>query len=257
MSSDAGIGFRFKEFFSVEKGALLKIAILILVLYYFAWHVFGLGDYIRKQVFGTPHETAVIALQNEERIEDFEDYNAGLGVNIKGLVIYKTFVKKYAVAGTFVAHGKNKEFLEYSKLNLDKEDKKVYMQVSPDNVTVILGNARSTLKVCDFDQPTNSYVKCPKDFKDEMAYINNYHIIPANKTVAMGVNSLPKRAEKEIYMEGFLLDWDFVNNDGELRFKTALKSGELIPHNLETEVKLRKNFQLYLTRLVYDGYEFK
>ena len=251
------IGFRIKEFFSIEKGDLLKLVILFVALYYLVWDFAGLGNYVRKQLYGVLPEEGEITLENAESIQDYYDTDAGSVANIKGYWIYKTFRKKYAVAGTFVRRMNNKDFLGYTKPKLDEEDKMMYMTISPESVTVVLGSAASALKQCDFDQPTNSYVKCPKDFDEKVAYINNYHIIPANKSVAVGIRSLPKRAVENIYMEGYLMDWDFINKDDNLRFQTALKSGETISHELETEVKLRKHFQLYLTRMVYDGYEFK
>lgn len=260
MAARVSFGFRLKEFFSVEEGAFLKIAIVLVALYYLVWDVAGLGIYIRKQLFGTPHIESIYP-ENVENIEDFEDFGAGNPISMRGYVVYKTFTKKYSISGTFIAKGSNVDFLQYTPIKLLKEEKDAYMDISPSNLTVVWGpNINEALKACDFLQPTNSYVKCPKDYSDENAYINNYHIIPATRAIENGVNALPKHAKKQIYLEGFLIDWDFVKDNkkhSDFRFQSASHSGQMLEHARSEDVKLRKNFQLYLTRLVYDGYEFK
>ena len=260
MASGVGFGFRLKEFFSVEKGALLKIAIVIVVLHYLVWNVAGLGAYVHKQLFGAQRTEATF-LENVENIDDFEDYYAGNQVNIRGYLVNKTFKKKYSIAGTFLSKASNADFLQFGPLKLLKEEKEAYMEISPNNITVVWGpNINKALKECDFVQVTDTYVKCPRDYDEAAAHINNYHIIPASRAVENGLNALPRRAKKEIYLEGFLIDWDFARDDkkkDDLRFKSALRSGEMRWQILDGDAKIRKNFQLYLTRMIYDGYEFK
>ena len=248
---------RLKNFFSVEKYALLKLFLLLLIVYFSVWKFAGLESFVRRKLYGEEHVVEVY--ENNEVIEDYFDYSAGKAVDVKGHVIYKVAKKKYSVSGIFAAHKTNRDFINYSLANFRDEDKKTYMDISPDNISVVWGKKASLAPIkCDFDQTEVSYVKCGKEIKEEECHVNNYHIIPANKAIEKAVSTLPEHPEnKNIYLEGFLIDWDTVESkDGEYRFKTALSSGETIPTKRE-EVKLRKNFQLYLTRIVYDGYEFK
>ena len=250
---------RLKNFFSVEKYALLKLALLFLILYYSVWHCAGAGSFIRKKLYGE-EQLADSVLQNDELIEDYHDFSAGEPVEVKGHIIYKFARKKYSIGGILAAHKDNKDFIKYNLANYSDEDKKVYMDISPENLSVVWGRSPTVALIkCDFEQGESLYAKCQKDLKEEDAHVNNYHIIPANKAIEKAVSILPASSDKDIYLEGFLIDWDNIkpNKADDFRFKTALYSGQTVSHDREDEVKIRKNFQLYLTRIIYDGYEFK
>ena len=250
--------FRLINFFRVEKYALMKLALLLLILYYSVWRCAGVGALVHKKLYGA--EQAGSILDNNEVIEDYYDTTAGEPVEVKGYTIYKLARKKYAIGGILAAHKDNKDFIKYNLDGYSDEDKKMYMDISPENLSVVWGRSPgAALMRCDFEQGDSLYAKCERSLKEEDAHVNNYHIIPANKTIEKAVSILPSKSEENIYLEGFLIDWDSVkpNKIDDFRFKTALYSGQLVSHERGDDVKIRKNFQLYLTRIIYDGYEFK
>lgn len=85
---------------------------------------------------------------------------------------------------------------------------------------------------------------------------NNFHIIPANLNIAKGVSILPRKKYVPIYVEGYLVFWYGVGEYKELRLESALSAAEMSRQKVGGG-QTGLCYQLYLTKLIYDGYVFE
>lgn len=87
-----------------------------------------------------------------------------------------------------------------------------------------------------------------------MDEISNSHVIPANKAVRRGFDTI--RKGDIVYLNGFLLDWNPLGEFEDIKYKTALTAGEIADFKIGGRISgLCRYF--YVTELAVGGYMFK
>ena len=202
-----------------------------------------------------------IPLQHmQEMYTPYQDISPKSKMRINGYTIIKTFVKTYQGYGRVGYIDTNDALIKGWYLSsMNKVYAREYKAVASHDLLVVFGKAAqpNIFKQLTFEHEENlGVVSWPSHMRHMTPDFSNIHIISANERIKRGVSVL--RKGDEVYMEGFLMDWGGTvsNPQQDLYYKTA-RSGNDISAQKAGGRQTGLCLQLYLTKLIINGYVYK
>ena len=232
-------------------------AILLAVV---VWNYVGIDRFFYKYFYGKS-TSEQITLSTEPLIEDVilptpgpQDLYVGK-YKIKGNIR-----KKFTLSGTLLYRDDNSSFDKKYYWNIGPKSGKLYKQIASVDLTIAYGKTGGETNVANLKVGEEGNLRilscqilpCSLDAKEW----GNFHVLPMNKTIHKGLLSLPESKNVPVFIEGYLIDWNGVGEYEDLNFKTILAPGEKLDENSSGK-KLDPYYQIYLTKLVYDGRVFE
>lgn len=191
---------------------------------------------------------------------DYKDPNPKSEMHLRGYDILKTFVVQYRAYGKVGYLDTNDALIKGWYLSSMNEDNAwEYKKVAPYDLLIVFGRMAEpeNFNNIEFGHEENmGSIRTKKrgvywNIKD----YENIHMIPANDRILKGVSLLKKG--DAVYLEGYLMDWDGAHQRGkELYYKTARRAsdmGKWVSNGRRTGWC----FQLYITKMILNGYVYK
>ena len=225
---------------------------------YIAWSALGIDAFFYKRIFGT-YTGENNSIWQTPKIEDVKDENKEQIYNINGYHIRKTLRKKFALSAVSVFKDDNTTFWKWYFHQSGNEGGRIYNKVASFDLSTVHGKManKGNLKKIKFSHELNGLIwDCiENDCYYSGSEVNNFHIIPKNNAIRYGMKALPRKKHTPVYIEGYLMDWQSVEFPA-LKLETALHTGQISKQKAAGRTT-GLCFQLYLTKLVYDGYVFE
>ena len=242
----------------VNRKYILRVILYTIIISWIGWNYLGVRNFVYKRLYGRPTKQ-VLTVWDKEQITDVKDANSV--ANFNGYKVIKSFKKKYAVSGMLVYHDDNTTFWKKYFWNPGGEKGEIYNQIASHDLTIMWGKTAyagnlKNLKVTHGLNYVDSYECKTDDCHVELGENNNFHVIPANKRLDRALSILPQEENVPIYVEGYLTFWYGTGDYKDLKFESALDSQTISKQKIGG-LQSSLCYQLYLTRFIYDGYEFK
>ncbi len=252
MALDISFWLYFKEFLYRHFFSILIACILV----WFAWDYFEVSCFFYKHLFGT-YTGEKYTIWQKPKIDDIQDTNFNQIYEINGYHIRKKIRKKIALSAVSVFKDDNTTFWKWYFNQSGNEGGRIYNKIAAFDLSLVHGKTanKNNINQIEFSHELNGMLwRCVDCYFDD-SEINNFHIIPKNDTIRYGMMGIPQKKHTPVYIEGYLMDWESVEFPN-LKMKTALYTGEISKQKMGGQ-KTGLCFQLYLTKLVYDGYVFE
>ncbi len=231
---------------------IFKIVFWGVLTCFFVW-TFALKKIIYQQVYGIPN-TENLMISERDTFDPLPFKIKPAIVNGPDFSVQVDFLKSYQSVSKIVYIDR------YNFLGTwYRSDKYSYMydKIVPLDISTVSGKTAlpTVLKQYEFEHEyrlliSKSKVYNPTGNND----INNNHIIPANETVAKGLAIL--NTGDTAYMEGYLVNITGLGNYKHFELKSALTVGEISEQRAGGRVTGLCRI-IYLTKIVFNGYEFK
>jgi hypothetical protein len=232
-------------------------AILLAIV---VWNYIGIDRFFYKYFYGKS-TSEKITLSTEPLIEDVilptpgpQDLYVGK-YKIKGNIR-----KKFTLSGTLLYRDDNSSFDKKYFWNAGPKSGKLHKQIASVDLTIAYGKTGVATNAENLDvklDPNLASLSCKiLPCKLDATEWGNFHVLPMNKTIHKGLLSLPESKNVPVYIEGYLIDWNGVGEYDDLSFKTILAPGQSLDKNSDGK-KTDTCYQIYLTKLIYDGRVFE
>lgn len=191
---------------------------------------------------------------------DYQDPNPKSKIHLRGYDILKTFVVHYQGYGKVGYLDTNDSLIKGWYLSsMNKKNSWTYKKVAPYDLLIVFGRMAEPVNFdnIEFNHGENiGFIRIKKKgiYWNTKDY-ENIHVIPANNRILKGVSLL--HHGDDVYLEGYLIDWDSVDSPREdLYYQTARRSGDF-SKQLAGGQRTLLCFQLYLTKLILNGYVYQ
>lgn len=171
----------------------------------------------------------------------------------------KTFVIQYKGTGRVVWLDSNNAMIKAWFLSAGNEESaRMYKEVAPFDLSLVFGKtgAKENMKYLEFSHEENCLFSRkidPRGYFDKKD-ITNIHIIPATKSIKQVVEHL--QWDDIVTVEGYLTDWQGTGSLSFAKYDTARKSDDVSKYLMGgRRAGLCK--QLYLTKIILNGYEYR
>ncbi len=247
--------YSFDDFIFLYNRAIkkvFKIAIAGIFISFFVW-TFALKKTVYQQIYAIPN-TENLTIYNNDIFKPLPFQIKPAVVNSFDFSVQVDFVKSYQSVSKIVYIDR------YNFLGTwYRSDEYAYMydKIVPLDIATVSGKTAqpSILKDYEFEHEYRLLISKSKKYNPNSNNdINNNHIIPANKTVANGLAIL--NTGDIAYMEGYLVNITGLGTYKHFKLKSALTNGE-ISHQRAGGNTTGLCRIIYLTKIVFDGYEFK
>ena len=242
----------------VKLTKIFKVIFYSVLVSWISWNYLGIRNFVYKRIYGRPTKE-VFTIWDKEQIVDVKEDN--LVAYFNGYKVIKSFKKKYAVSGMLIYHDDNTTFWKKYFWNAGGEEGEIYNQIASHDLTIVWGksalaNNLKNVKVSHGLNFVENYECKNEDCRMDINENNNFHIIPANKRLDRALSILPREEKVPIYVEGYLTFWYGTGDYKNLKFESALDSQTISKQKIGGQ-RSSLCYQLYLTKFIYDGYEFK
>ena len=171
----------------------------------------------------------------------------------------KTFVIQYKGTGRVVWLDSNNAALKAWFLSAGNEESAhMYKEVAPFDLSLVFGKtgAKENMQYLEFSHEENVLFSRKIDPRGHYNRneITNIHVIPATPTIKKVVAHL--QWDDIVTVEGFLTDWQGTGNLSFAKYETARTADAISDERVGgKQTGLCK--QLYLTKIILNGYEYK
>lgn len=247
-----------KGFFYKKICKHIKIILISVCIVWIGWSYAGVNRFMYKHLFGKP-ATQTFSVWTKPKIQDVTDPDPNQVYNIRGHKIRKKLRKHFALSAMSVYRDDNTEFWKWYFDNAGNDGGRVYNQVAAFDLSLAFGKTanKSNIQKIKISHELNLlHYQCESaDCHYDNNEISNLHIIPASRSIYYGIKAIPQTARVPVYVEGYLMDWQSVEYP-HIKMETALFPGQISKQKAGGK-RTVFCFQLYLTKLIYDGYVFE
>lgn len=195
-----------------------------------------------------------------EYYEDFKDAKPNQVVTFNGYKIRKTFVKKYQATGYVAYLDVNDALIKSWYLGAGNEASKyLYTAVAPIDLSLVFGKTANpeNLKKIKFSHGENILYARSKSHEAyyDVKEVTNIHVIPATPVIKRVLRSLHRG--DIVTVHGYLTDWGGTGDLDWIYFETARTPSDIHTDALYGGKIAQKCKQLYLTKIILNGYEYE
>ncbi len=234
----------------------VKTIFWIFVVMFVLWHI-ALKKNVYQQLYGTRALTAPIAVQSDI-FQNLPSPTPGVLIKGRDYTVQAQFVKSFYTTAKIIYIDRYNLLGTWYRSSEYGRNAKLYDWIVPLDLAWVTGPMNYPKFFDDYDVFHEYRVleirgKRPRTpyFKE---HISNNHIIPANKNIAKGLNIL--KVNDTVFIEGYLVHLKGLKQDWRFKLMSALEAGE-ISQQLIGGQQSGKCRLIYVTRLIFNGYEFK
>ncbi len=234
----------------------LKVVFYLLCAIFLLWQ-FALKKPVYQHLYATP-SSMILNTANGDIFQNLSSPITPGVIKGRDWSVRVTFLKQFQTTAKLVYVDRYNAIGTWYRSSQYKRNAQLYDSVVPVDLSWATGPMDYPNLFQDFDFNNEYRAFIIKSKKPRVRYIpqhiSNNHSIPANKNIEKALSIL--KAGDTAYIEGYLVNINGLGQDSNFEITSALDIGE-VSHQLYGGQKSGKCRLIYITRIIFDGYEFK